>query len=132
MNEQQQTNRPIKTYRNGSLSLSIWENRSQKGGTFNTATFQRSYTKQDGSWTHTQSLRIEDMPILGDMLREAYADSMNGKLKDAKDAPQPQQQPQQQRPLPNDAFNRPQPKQINQPLIETEEHIITNERFNDE
>jgi len=67
------TNKPIKTYKVGVLSLSMWENDFKDGKT-KTFTFQRAYKDSNEKWQHTQQLRLSDLPKLNILLQEAYKD----------------------------------------------------------
>lgn len=68
-----ENNKPIKTYKVGVLSLSMWEN-ELKDGKVNTFTFQRGYKDTNDKWQHTQQLRLSDLPKLRILLEEAYKD----------------------------------------------------------
>lgn len=66
-------NKPIKTYKAGVLSLSLWENEGNEGK-MKSFTFNRSYKDKEDSWQKTQSLRVSDLPKLKILLEEAYKD----------------------------------------------------------
>lgn len=71
-----ENNKPIKTYKVGVLSLSMWENESKEndGGKLKSFTFQRSYKDLNEKWQHTQLLRLSDLPKLRILIEEAYKD----------------------------------------------------------
>ena len=63
---------PVLKIRVGAVGVSVWENKSDKG-TFNTATLQRTYTKDDGkTFEHTGTLRVGDIPKAILALQKAY------------------------------------------------------------
>ena len=66
-------NRPIKTYKAGVLSLSLWENEGVEGK-MKSFTFNRSYKDKEDAWQKTQSLRTSDLPKMKILLDEAYKD----------------------------------------------------------
>ena len=64
--------KPKKTYKAGTLSLSLWENEN------NTSySFQKAY-KEDNSeeWKYTSSLSLSDLPKLKLLLEKAYEEGM--------------------------------------------------------
>lgn len=68
-------NKPLKKFRAGSLSATVWENIGQKDGNavvFNTVSFERSYKGKDGNWQTTNSLRASDLPKAAMVLTKAY------------------------------------------------------------
>lgn len=68
-------NKPIKTYRTGVLSLSLWENEveDKKVKSF---TFERSYKDDEDNWKNTKSLKVNDLPQLVVLLDKAYRDEI--------------------------------------------------------
>ena len=71
-----ENNKPLKTYKVGVLSLSMWENESKEndGNKLKSFTFQRSYKDASEKWQHTQLLRLSDLPKLRILIEEAYKD----------------------------------------------------------
>ena len=65
--------KPVKTYKAGVLSLSLWENEAEEG-TFKSFTFNKSYKDKDDSWQQTQILKTTDLPKLKLLLEQAYKD----------------------------------------------------------
>lgn len=68
-------NKPIKTYKAGLLTLSLWENEVENS-TIKSFTFQRSYKDSEEKWQHTQSLKASDLPKLKLLINKAYEDSL--------------------------------------------------------
>ena len=70
--------KPIRKYRKGQISVSVWENESQGENKFNyeTYTFQRSYKNDKDEWQNTQTLRKSDLPELASILNKIQADSV--------------------------------------------------------
>ena len=66
--------KPVKTYKAGVLSLSMWENEA-KEGYIKSFSFQRSYKDDEGNWQHTQSMRVQDLPRMRLLVEEAYKDN---------------------------------------------------------
>lgn len=69
----QPTNRPSHRFRLGSVTLSLWLNRTADGRCYRTAKVERTYRKPNGDWTATASLRVEDLVLLTDLIRQALA-----------------------------------------------------------
>jgi len=57
--------------RAGVLSVTIWENKGEKGS-YNTFSIQRGYQK-DGKWENTETMRGQDLLPLAELLRKTYA-----------------------------------------------------------
>ena len=71
-----ETKKPIKTFKAGLLSVSLWENELEDNKTITNFTFQRSYKDEDEKWQHTQNLRTSDLPKLKLLIEEAYKDQL--------------------------------------------------------
>lgn len=67
--------KPVKTYKAGVLSLSLWENEAEEG-TFKSFSFNKSYKDKEDKWQQTQILKTSDLPKLKILLDEAYKDIM--------------------------------------------------------
>ena len=68
-------NKPLKKFKAGALSATIWENIGQKDGTsavYNTVSFERSFKDKEGNWQTTNSLRANDLPKASVVLQKAY------------------------------------------------------------
>ena len=66
-------NQPIKSFRDGDLSVSIWENRTQRNGeprTFYKATITKSYKKGE-EYKRTTSFAPEDFATIAALLKQA-------------------------------------------------------------
>lgn len=68
-----ENNKPLKIYKAGAISLSLWENET-KDGNFKSFTLSRAYKDKDDNWQHTQSLKVADLPKLKVLLDQAYTD----------------------------------------------------------
>lgn len=70
-------NKPVKTYKAGVISLSVWENLSEDNSSvLKSFSFQRSYKDKDENWQHTSTLRVNDIPKLLYLLNLAYGESI--------------------------------------------------------
>jgi len=66
-------NQPIKSFRDGDLSVSVWENRTQRDGeprTFYKATITKSYKKGE-EYKRTTSFAPEDFATITALLKQA-------------------------------------------------------------
>lgn len=67
-------NMPVKRFRAGAISATIWENHSEKDGeqrSYYSISLDRSY-KDGDEWKHTSSLRVNDLPRAELVLRKSY------------------------------------------------------------
>ena len=67
--------KPIETFRAGSLSVSIWEQKQIKDNkeyVFYSLTMQRGYKDKDGNWKNTQSFKPQDAPKIIMLMNKAY------------------------------------------------------------
>jgi hypothetical protein len=65
-----ENNKPLKSYKAGALTLSVWENENG----MKSVTFNRAYKDKDDNWQRTQSLRLDDLVKLRFLLDEVYRD----------------------------------------------------------
>ena len=70
-------NLPEKKFRAGAISATVWRNvgTSKQTGDpteYKTISLQRGYKDKNGQWQNTTSFRINDLPRLGLVLRQAY------------------------------------------------------------
>ena len=65
-------NKPIHQFRIGSLSVAIFENRTDEGTMFHNAQFQRAYRTADG-WRSTRSFGREDLLPLAKLADQAHS-----------------------------------------------------------
>ena len=74
-----ENNKPKNKYRAGNITLTVWENtntnKEGKEYTTESYTLQRSYTKPDGKWENTQSIRTQDLPKVAMLCNKAYQES---------------------------------------------------------
>ena len=72
----EQNNTPVKRFRAGAISATVWENNTTtKNGepaTFFTVTLDRAYKDPSGDWQHATSYRINDLPRAQLVLNKAY------------------------------------------------------------
>ena len=64
------TNSPVKRFRSGSVSASVWRNDPDAGGTYFSVTFSRGYKRGD-DWQDTQSFGARDLIDLRRVLASA-------------------------------------------------------------
>lgn len=65
---------PVKKFRQGQISVSVWVNESPEFGKYYSTSMERRYsTKEEGEWKSTNSLRTQDLPVAAELLRLAFA-----------------------------------------------------------
>lgn len=64
-------NKPIKTYRDGSVQASIWQRNSDKG-VFYSVEITRSYKDKSGNWQNATSFSGADTLVAANLLRIAH------------------------------------------------------------
>jgi hypothetical protein len=73
-NDEQATGagRPVKTFKQGGVEVSVWRNSSEKGDMYNT-TIRNSY-KDDaaGDWKETKSFGPTDLAVLSQLSAQAF------------------------------------------------------------
>lgn len=57
----EEAKKPVKTFKCGLLSASVWSRQSSKGGVFYNATMQRAYKDQSDQWNYTSHFGREDL-----------------------------------------------------------------------
>ncbi len=70
-----ENNRPVKKFRAGGISCSVFENHGNVNGretTFPTVSLQRAYKDKEGNWKNSTSLRAADIPKAQLVLQKAY------------------------------------------------------------
>lgn len=71
-----ENNTPIKKFRAGAISASIFKNNGKrKNGEdveFNTIQLQRAYKDKNDEWQNTSTLRVNDLPRAALLLGKAY------------------------------------------------------------
>lgn len=69
-------NKPVKKFRAGALSVTIWDNTTtSKDGlprSYKTLNIERGYQDKQGVWKKAKSLRISDIPKVVALLSKAY------------------------------------------------------------
>ena len=68
--------RPVKTFRQGSLSLSLWARTRTVGGnpkTFYSAALERSYQNKQGKTAYTKTFDADDLPLVAKLCTQAFA-----------------------------------------------------------
>lgn len=71
-NDQKVKNPPVAKLRVSSVSVSIWENKSDKGTNYN-ATFDRRYKDAKGDWHSTRSYNADDLLALAKAADQAHS-----------------------------------------------------------
>jgi len=71
-NEQSRSTRPVATFKQGSVEVSVWKNQTQNGDMYNT-TIRNSY-KDDasGDWKETTSFSPTDLAVLAQLSGQAF------------------------------------------------------------
>ncbi len=67
--------KPIKNYKAGTLTLSLWENKLEENKIISFS-IQRSYKDKEDNWQHTSNLRTQDIPKLQLLLNKAYEEQI--------------------------------------------------------
>jgi hypothetical protein len=74
--KERQQNAPVKKFKAGAISATIWENqtRNDQGQivSFKNVTFERVYKDVKGEWQTTNGLRANDLPKAVLVLQKAY------------------------------------------------------------
>jgi len=74
--------RPVKKFRAGAVSVSIWSNDVEgKDTTFNTISLDRVYKDKEGEWQNSGSFRVNDLPKAMVVLNKAYEYLLTSKPK---------------------------------------------------
>lgn len=69
-------NKPIKTYRVGNISLSLWENEGNDNVKFKSFSFERTYKDGEEQWKNTKTLKTNDLLKLKELLNLALMDQI--------------------------------------------------------
>jgi hypothetical protein len=74
--DKENKNMPVKKFKAGAISATIWENQAQnqKGEviSFKSVSFDRTYKDANGEWQKSNSLRATDLPKAVLVLSKAY------------------------------------------------------------
>ena len=65
-------NTPQKKFRAGTVSATIWKNKSQEGNEFSSVSFEKGYKDKAGEWKSTNQLGVSDLPKAMVVLGKAY------------------------------------------------------------
>ncbi len=72
-NNQPPPSKPVANFRSGVLSVSVWE-QDGSNGTFYRANAQRAFKREGAEdWEHTDSFGRDDMLIVAELMRTAWA-----------------------------------------------------------
>ena len=63
---------PVKKFRFGGVTASVWENSTKEGKKFHTVSVERAYRDSNDEWQNTQVLRHSDLPKVVLVLQKAY------------------------------------------------------------
>jgi len=62
--------KPLKKFRIGAIQASVWEQRPEKGQSFLTVTYTRSYKNKEAEWKNGHSFSYEHLDTLVDLTSE--------------------------------------------------------------
>jgi len=79
-------NKPVKTFRIGQITISLWRNPSEKYGDTLSVTIRKQY-KSGEEWKETKSFNVNDLPKLQTGLQKAYEYIVLSESKDNNDEP---------------------------------------------
>lgn len=65
-------NTPQKKFKAGTVSATIWRNKSQEGNEFSSVSFEKGYKDKAGEWKSTNYLNVSDLPKAMVVLGKAY------------------------------------------------------------
>jgi hypothetical protein len=63
----------VQTFRHHTISASVFENKSQKGGTYFSDSVQKRFKPDEGDWQTTTNFMRDELPVLQELVRQAYA-----------------------------------------------------------
>lgn len=63
---------PIKTFRMGRISASVWKNPAKDKAFFN-VTFTRYYRSEDGEYHHVTNFGLNDLPLVAKLANQAHS-----------------------------------------------------------
>src|SRR5687768_4787851 len=93
----QSKNPPIQTFRENNLSVKLWEQHSQDGNTFVTASIGKAYKDKEGNYHESHSFSLKDIEKLQTLLAETSKEMekwhdyyrATGQMKETTERPQP-------------------------------------------
>jgi hypothetical protein len=66
-------NLPLKKFRAGAVSATVWNNQTKDGEEeYKTVSLERGYRDKEGAWKNTTTLRVSDLPKAALVLQKAY------------------------------------------------------------
>jgi hypothetical protein len=71
--EQRDKNRPLNTYSANGIQVVVWQNEGQNGP-YITASPQRRYRDTEGNWKTSKTFRLNDLPMLAEVLSKVFQD----------------------------------------------------------
>ena len=69
MNEEKKRNKPVKKFKAGSVSATIWKSKEEK--TLLTV-FEKSYKDKEGQWHNTNHFTVADLATISWLARQAF------------------------------------------------------------
>jgi len=73
MENEKRPSPPLKKFRAGNISATVWLNHVKDGeGEYKTISLERTYKDKEGAWKHSSSLRAMDLPKASLVLQKAY------------------------------------------------------------
>jgi hypothetical protein len=63
---------PVQKFRAGTVTASIWANKSKDGNDFKSVSFEKGYKTEKGDWQKTNNLNVSDLPKASVVLSKAY------------------------------------------------------------
>jgi hypothetical protein len=63
--------RPVASFKQGGVEVSVWKNHTDKGDMFNT-TIRNSYKDDSGEWKETASFSPTDLAVLAQLSSQAF------------------------------------------------------------
>ena len=72
---------PVKTFRSGRVSLTVWKNKNADGGEFLSFVLEKNYKDKNDQWRKTNSLGVADLPNAGFVILKAFNSMEENQLK---------------------------------------------------
>ncbi len=68
-----QKSQPAATFRHRTISASVFENQGQQGRTYYSVSVQKRFKPEGGEWQTSNSFMRDELPVLQELVRQAYA-----------------------------------------------------------
>ncbi len=68
-----QKTKPAATFRHRTISANVFANTSQKGTPYYSVSVQKRFKPDDGDWQTTTNFMRDELPVLQELVRQAYA-----------------------------------------------------------